>query len=94
MTAAARSPRLAQGAEVFARHIRGGVLLLGPTDREPLQLLGAAALVWAGLAQPTTTDALVRRLATDCGLEASQIDATVADVIAELGRRRLTVAAP
>jgi hypothetical protein len=61
VTAGAAAPRgesLARQPEVLWRATLTGVAVLPPTTSEPLELTGAAALIWDALDEPVPIDRL------------------------------------
>ena len=68
------------------RRTSAGVVLLPPGSPDPVQLGGAAALVWDVLEEPTSVAEATDILARACGEDPSHVRPDVEDVVDELCR--------
>ena len=68
------------------RRTSSGVVLLPPGSPDPVQLGGAAALVWDLLEEPTSVAEATDLLARACGEDPSHVRPNVEDVVDELCR--------
>ena len=75
-----------RSATTLWRRTTTGVVLLPSAASEPVQLTGAAALVWDLLEEATSTDEATDLLARACGEEPSRVRSDVEAVVEELLR--------